>query len=52
MVQGKLKNISYKVKKAKLQDPQDWVIVRNTHEPIIDEELFQKAQVLLGLLIF
>jgi len=47
MVQGKLKNISYKVKKAKLQDPQDWVIVRNTHEPIIDEELFQKAQVLL-----
>jgi len=47
MVQGKLKNISYKVKKAKLQDPEDWVIVRNTHEPIIDEELFQKAQVLL-----
>jgi DNA invertase Pin-like site-specific DNA recombinase len=47
MVQGKLKNISYKVKKAKRQDPEDWVIVRNTHEPIIDEELFQKAQVLL-----
>ena len=47
MVQGKRKNISYKVKKAKLQDPEDWVIVRNTHEPIIDEELYQKAQVLL-----
>jgi len=27
MVQGKLKNISYKVKKAKRQDPEDWVIV-------------------------
>jgi predicted DNA-binding protein (UPF0251 family) len=47
MVQGKLKNISYKVKKAKRQDPEDLVIVRNTHEPIICEELFQKAQVLL-----
>ena len=47
MVQGKLKNISYKVKKAKRQAPEDWVIVRNTHEPIISEELFQKAQILL-----
>ena len=47
MVQGKLKNISYKVKKAKRQDPEDWVVVRNTHEPIISEELFEKAQTLL-----
>ena len=47
MVQGKLKNISYKVKKAKRQDPEDWVIVRNTHEPVISEELYQKAQILL-----
>jgi hypothetical protein len=47
MVQGKLKNISYKVKKAKRQDPEDWVVVRNTHEPIINEELYAKAQVLL-----
>ena len=47
MVQGKLKNISYKVKKAKRQDPEDWVVVRNTHEPIISEELYQKAKILL-----
>jgi len=47
MVQGKLKKISYKVKKYKQQAPEDWVVVRNTHEPIIDEELFQKAQTLL-----
>ena len=47
MVQGKLKNISYKVKKAKRQDPEDWVVVKNTHEPIISEELYQKAQTLL-----
>jgi len=47
MVQGKLKNISCKVKKAKRQAPEDWVVVRNTHEPIISEDLFQKAQTLL-----
>ena len=47
MVQGKLKNISYKVKKAKRQDPEDWVVVKNTHEPVISEELYQKAQTLL-----
>ena len=34
-------------KKAKRQAPEDWIIVRNTHEPIINEDLFQKAQVLL-----
>jgi len=48
MVQGKMKSVSYKVKKAQLQDPEDWVIVRNTHEPIIDEELYKKAQILLA----
>ena len=47
MVQGKHKNISYKVRKAKRQNPEDWVIVRNTHEPIVSEELYAKAQVLL-----
>ena len=47
MVQGKVKNISYKVKKVKHQAPEDWIIVRNTHEPIISEDLYQKAQTLL-----
>ncbi|MCL2217204.1 MAG: recombinase family protein [Defluviitaleaceae bacterium] len=47
MVQGKTKNISYKVKKPKQQDPKNWIVVKNTHEPIISEDLFQKTQVLL-----
>ena len=47
MVQGKTKNVSYKVKKQKQQDPENWVVVKNTHEPIISEDLFQKAQILL-----
>jgi DNA invertase Pin-like site-specific DNA recombinase len=47
MVQGKTKHISYKVKKAKPQVPEDWVVVKNTHEPIISEDIFDKAQTLL-----
>lgn len=44
MVQGKQRVISYKVHKA-VQTPEDeWFIVENTHEPIIDRELFRKAQ--------
>lgn len=44
MVQGKQKVISYKLhNKVKLNE-QDWYIVQNTHEPIIDKETFEKAQ--------
>lgn len=30
--------------KAKINPPEEWIIVDGTHEPIIDEETFQKAQ--------
>lgn len=44
MVQGKQRIISYKVHKA-IQTPEDeWFIVENTHEAIIDKETFEKAQ--------
>jgi len=43
MVQGKQRVISYKVKKA-IQTPEDeWYVVENTHEPIIDKDTFNKA---------
>lgn len=29
-----------------LTDEQDWIVVKNTHEPIISEELFEKVQVI------
>ena len=46
MIQGMSTNVSYK-NKTKIKKPkEDWIIVRNTHEPIIDEELFQKARLL------
>ena len=37
-------NISYKTKKQKENDPSDWVVLENTHEAIVDQELFDLAQ--------
>ncbi|MCI9263654.1 MAG: recombinase family protein [Oscillospiraceae bacterium] len=47
MVQGRQAIISYKVHKRYETDPEDWYVVENTHEPIIDRPLFDKAQGLL-----
>lgn len=44
MVQGKNTTISYKIKQCKSVPKSDWIIVENTHEPIIDKETFEKAQ--------
>jgi len=46
LVQGMQKRISYKVKKVVDVPKEDWIIVKHTHEAIIDEEIFQKAQTL------
>lgn len=44
MVQNKGKLISYKVHKH-IKNPEDeWIIVKNTHEAIIDRETFNKVQ--------
>ncbi len=34
----------YKDKKAKLLPPEEWVIIENTHEPIVDKEIWELAQ--------
>ena len=44
MVQGKNKIISYKDQVARACPKEDWYIVPNTHEAIIDPSVFQKAQ--------
>lgn len=44
MVQGKNTTISYKIKQCKSVPKSDWIVVENTHEPIIDKETFEKAQ--------
>lgn len=48
MVQGKNTIISYKINQFKSIPKSDWIIVENTHEPIIDRETFDKAQSLFN----
>lgn len=49
MAQGKSRRISYKTSKCIRTDRQDWKIVENTHEPIVERELFEKAAAQIGL---
>ena len=46
-VQGKTKKINYKLKKAVKNNPNDYIIVENTHEVIIDRDTFNYVQTLL-----
>ncbi len=48
MVQGRMVKISYKSKKCLRQDRENWVVVENTHEPLIDKETFQKVRMLVN----
>ena len=48
MVQGRTVKISYKSKKCLRQARENWVVVENTHEPLVDEETFQKVQMLVS----
>lgn len=47
MVQGRYRVKSYKVHTLDKVPENEWYIVENTHEPIIDRETFEKAQQLL-----
>lgn len=49
MVQGKSTIISYKVHRQIQVPEEQWDIVYNRHEPIIDREIFDKTQELLSL---
>ena len=48
MVQGKNEKISYKIKQNRNVDKSNWIIVENTHQPIIDPDTFHKAQSLFN----
>lgn len=47
MVQGRSQKISYSSKKCRKIPREDWIVVENTHEPIIDRESFEKVASLL-----
>jgi len=44
VTQGKRRVKSYKVHKIEQVPEKEWITVENMHEPIIDKELFEKAQ--------
>jgi len=44
MVQGQRQVISFKTKKRRETDPDEWIIVLNTHEPIISRELWDEVK--------
>lgn len=48
MVQARYGSISYKIKKNRPRPQEEWIIVNNTHEPIIDKELWDAVQKLIG----
>lgn len=48
MVQGKNTTVSYKIKQCRAIPKDEWIIVENTHEPIIDRETFDTAQSLFN----
>lgn len=43
-VQNKCVSISYKIKKKRKKNPEEYIRVENTHEAIISKELFYKVQ--------
>lgn len=47
LTQGRRKKVSYKSKKEIRVPKEEWIIVKNTHEPIIDEETFNTVQEVL-----
>ena len=48
MVQGKNRTISYKVHVCRSVPKEEWYVVENTHEPIIDRKTFETVQIMLN----
>ena len=48
LIQGRERKVSYKSKKVVIAPKDEWVVIKNSHEPIIDEETFNKVQKLSG----
>lgn len=48
MVQGRSVKISYKSKKCLRQAREHWVVVENTHQPLVDRETFETVQALVA----
>ena len=42
--QGKTVKVSFKSRTTQQKSPDEWIVVKNTHEPIISEDLFQAVR--------
>ncbi len=47
LIQGKRGTPNFKIKKEKLRKPEEWVVVENNHEPIVDFLVFEVVQRML-----
>ena len=47
MVQGRSVKVSYKSSKCRKQPPEDWVVVADTHQPLVERDTFIKVGRLL-----
>ncbi len=47
LVQGRRVKVSYKSKKSIRRPPEEWVVVENTHQPLVDRDTFDRVQALL-----
>lgn len=43
LAQGKRRVVSFKTKERQVVDPDDWIVVKDTHEPIISQELWDRV---------
>lgn len=48
MVQGKYGSVSYKTKQNRPRPKNKWYVVENTHEPVIDRDLWDRVQALIA----
>lgn len=44
MVQGKRQVLSFKTKKMRKVNPEDWIVVENTHTPLVDKSTWDRVQ--------
>lgn len=44
LVQGQREVVSFKSKQRRVTDPDEWIIVEGTHEPIIERDLWNEVQ--------
>jgi len=47
MVQGRIQKVNYKSKRCRKLPRENWTVVENTHEPLVDRQTFEKVSLLI-----